>query len=384
MRPDSADYRTLFLRGTPLLDVRAPLEFRKGAFPGAVNRPLMDDAERAQVGTCYTRQGARAALELGHRLVSGARREERIAAWAAFARAHPDGYLYCLRGGLRSQIAQQWLAQEGIAYARVTGGYKAMRAFLLATLEAALDESDWILVGGLTGTGKTDVLLQLYGALDLERHANHRGSSFGKHATPQPCQVDFENALCIDLLRQRAAGCARFVVEDESHTVGSCSVPFALYQRMQQAPLVWLEDDFDARVDRILRDYVVGLCGEFTALHGAQAGMALFADRLRASLASIAKRLGGERTARMAGLLEAALEAQGRGAGVDLHRAWIAGLLREYYDPMYAFQRARKEARIEFSGAAPAVLDYLRQRESRKSAAAAAVSPARASRSRGG
>ncbi|MDE2354378.1 MAG: tRNA 2-selenouridine(34) synthase MnmH [Betaproteobacteria bacterium] len=378
MRPDSADYRTLFLQGVPLLDVRAPLEFRKGAFPGAVNQPLMNDTERQKVGTCYTQQGAQAAVELGHRLVSGALREARIAGWAEFARTHPQGYLYCFRGGLRSQIAQQWLAEAGIAYPRVSGGYKAMRTFLLETIEAALAECDWVLVGGLTGTGKTDVLLQVHGALDLERHANHRGSSFGRHATPQPSQIDFENVLAIDLLRQRAAGTTCFVTEDESPIVGSCSVPFALYQRMQQAPIVWLEDGFDARVERILRDYVVGLCAEFTALHGEEEGQRLFAERLRQSLSGIARRLGGVRLQALSVLMDEALEAQLSGRGVDLHRAWIATLLREYYDPMYAFQRERKEARIEFSGAAPAVLDYLRRRESRKSVAGATVSPARA------
>ncbi|MDE1943368.1 MAG: tRNA 2-selenouridine(34) synthase MnmH [Betaproteobacteria bacterium] len=384
MRPDSADYRTLFLQGVPLLDVRAPLEFRKGAFPGAVNQPLMNDAERQKVGTCYTQQGAQAAIELGHRLVSGALREARIAAWAGFARAHPQGYLYCFRGGLRSQIAQQWLKEAGIAYPRVSGGYKAMRTFLLETIEAALTECDWVLLGGLTGTGKTDVLAQVSGALDLEQHANHRGSSFGRQATPQPSQIDFENALAIDLLRQRAAGTQRFVVEDESPMVGSCSVPFTLYQRMQEAPIVWLEDGFEARVERILRDYVVGLCAQFTALHGEAEGRRLFAERLRQSLSGIARRLGGVRMQTLSQLMDDALEAQLAERGVDLHRTWIAVLLREYYDPMYAFQRERKQARIEFSGAAPAVLDYLRQRESRKSAAGAAVSPVHARPSRGG
>ena len=191
MRPDSADYRTLFLQGVPLLDVRAPLEFRKGAFPGAVNQPLMNDVERQKVGTCYTRQGAQAAIELGHQLVSGALREARIAAWAGFAQTHPQGYLYCFRGGLRSQIAQQWLKEAGIAYPRVSGGYKAMRTFLLETIEAALTECDWVLVGGLTGTGKTDVLAQVGGALDLEHHATLPGGAglqCARHAPPPSSQ----------------------------------------------------------------------------------------------------------------------------------------------------------------------------------------------------
>src|SRR5687768_7482909 len=107
-----ADYRSLFLNAVPMMDVRAPVEFAQAAFPGVVNRPLMDDGERQQVGTCYKQKGQQAAIALGHALVSGDTKRARIAAWAAFAQAHPDGVLYCFRGGLRSQIVQQWLQGE--------------------------------------------------------------------------------------------------------------------------------------------------------------------------------------------------------------------------------------------------------------------------------
>ena len=135
-------------------------------------------------------------------------------------RANPDGYLYCFRGGLRSQIVQQWLKSEaGIDYPRVVGGYKAMRTFLLETTEQAVAECDFVLVGGMTGTGKTEVLAQLGNAVDLEAHANHRGSSFGKRASAQPAQIDFENVLAIDLLKRRAAGQQQFVLEDEARLI---------------------------------------------------------------------------------------------------------------------------------------------------------------------
>src|SRR5450830_1788072 len=91
--------RELFLHNRPMLDTRAPIEFGKGAFPGAVNLPLMKDAEREAVGTCYKQQGQEAAIALGHQLVSGATKAQRIAAWSEFARANPDGVLYCFRGG---------------------------------------------------------------------------------------------------------------------------------------------------------------------------------------------------------------------------------------------------------------------------------------------
>ncbi|HEY8331392.1 MAG TPA: tRNA 2-selenouridine(34) synthase MnmH [Pseudomonas sp.] len=363
MRANSAHYRDIFLHDLPLMDVRAPVEYTKGAFPHTVNLPLMNDLERQKVGTSYKQHGQDAAIELGHQLVRGQLKAERIEAWAAFARANPDGYLYCFRGGLRSQITQQWLKEEaGIDYPRVIGGYKALRNFLIDTTEAAVAECDFVIVGGMTGTGKTEVLAQLDNAVDLERHANHRGSSFGKHATPQPGQIDFENLLAIDLLKKRAAGMQQFVLEDESRLIGICSLPLPLHHGMQQYPLVWLEDSLEGRIERILGDYVIDLSAEFIALHGEEQGFVAFAERLQQSLKNIVKRLGGERYQRLAAIMDEALVEQQRSGAVDLHRGWIEGLLGEYYDPMYAYQRESKAARIEFSGDQQAVVEYLRQR----------------------
>ncbi|WP_267269783.1 tRNA 2-selenouridine(34) synthase MnmH [Pseudomonas protegens] len=358
---DCTDYREIFLNDRPMMDTRAPIEFTKGAFPGVLNLPLMTDQERQRVGTCYKQQGQQAAIVLGHQLVSGDIKQQRVQAWADFARAHPDGLLYCFRGGLRSQIVQQWLREAGIDYPRVGGGYKAMRTFLLDTTEQALQQCDFVLLGGMTGTGKTEVLGQLDNALDLEGHANHRGSSFGRRATGQPSNIDFENRLAVDLLKKRERGVQAFVLEDENRMIGSCALPLPLYQSMQGLPMVWLEDRLDSRVQRILDDYVVNLSAEFVAVHGEE-GFALFAERLLESLNKIHKRLGGERHQRLFLLMEAALAEQARSGDVELHRAWIEGLLGEYYDPMYAFQRESKGARIEFSGDHGAVLDYLRQR----------------------
>src|SRR5690606_4265117 len=134
-----------------------------------------------------------------------------------------------------------------------------------------------------------------------------------------------------------------------------------LYQAMQQSPMVWLEDSVDNRVQRIVRDYVVGLRAEFVAAHGEEPGQTLFAQRLRQSLDNIARRLGHERHRRLAGIMDAALAAQAAGQGVALHREWIAALLAEYYDPMYAYQRTNKAARIVFAGRREEVVAYLRR-----------------------
>ncbi|WP_347905516.1 tRNA 2-selenouridine(34) synthase MnmH [Pseudomonas purpurea] len=366
MPVDITDYRDIFLTDRPMMDTRAPVEFSKGSFPGVVNLPLMNDNDREQIGTCFKQHGQQAAIALGQRLVSGEVKDQRVQAWMEFVQAHPDGYLYCFRGGLRSQIVQQWIKEEaGIDYPRIGGGYKAMRTFLLDTVDQAVDQCDFVLLGGMTGTGKTEVLAQLTNGLDLEGHANHRGSSFGKRATGQPTNIDFENRLAVDVLKKRAGGIVQFVLEDESRMVGSCALPLPLYQGMQGFPMVWLEDSVEGRVERILQDYVINLHAEFVELYGEQ-GFLLYAERLISSLNNIHRRLGGERHQRMLLQMEYALAEQARTGSVELFRDWIEGLLSEYYDPMYAFQREKKGVRIEFAGEQAAVLEYLRERSSQR------------------
>ena len=358
---DISNFQELFLSNRAMIDTRAPIEFARGSFPGAVNLPLMTDDERHQVGLCYKQQGQQAAIVLGHQLVSGDTKAQRIQAWADFARANPEGLLYCFRGGLRSQITQQWLKSEaGIDFPRVAGGYKAMRTFLLETIDQAVAQCDFIVLGGMTGTGKTDVLALLEHALDLEGHANHRGSSFGKRITEQPSNIDFENRLAIDVLRKRAKGIAHFVLEDESRLVGRCALPLPLYQRMQTLPIVWLEDTLEGRVERLLRDYVIDLSAQYSAAYG-EPGELLFADHLLTGLNKLRQRLGGERHQHLLAALQAALADQERTGEVHLHRYWIRSLLEEYYDPIYAYQRKNKASRIAFAGDQAAVLDYLKQ-----------------------
>lgn len=359
-------YREILLSGAPLMDTRAPVEFARGSVPGAHNLPLMTDDERAQVGTCYKQQGQDAAIALGHRLVSGALRDSRIAAWADFARRHPDGYLFCFRGGLRSQIVQRWLAEAaGINYPRVDGGYKALRQFLMATTATTVMQRPLWVVGGMTGVGKTEFLAGLPNAVDLEGCANHRGSSFGKRVSGQPAQIDFEHRIALRLLQLSAQPERReqphpaLVVEDEGLFIGKCALPAPLFQQMGAAPLLWLEDSFNNRVGRILRDYVVDQLADHQALFGADEGFERFAAHLTLSLLNIHKRLGGERYQRARAMMTAALAEQAASGSVAGHCAWISLLLCEYYDPMYVHQKASKAGRILMTGDAAALHQFL-------------------------
>lgn len=183
-RPDTDDYLSLFLNDVPLMDVRAPVEFSRGSFPNTENAPLMNDEERHRVGICYKEKGQDKAIELGHQLVSGDIKAQRIEAWKRFVARHPEGYLFCFRGGLRSRLTQEWIRDAGIDYPLVKGGYKALRRFLIDSLEAQVKSGEFRILSGRTGTGKTRVLQQLPNPVDLEGLANHRGSSFGRQVTP--------------------------------------------------------------------------------------------------------------------------------------------------------------------------------------------------------
>ena len=359
MLPSQENFAEILLSGRPLMDTRAPIEFARGSFPGAVNLPLMTDEERAAVGTCYKRSGQEAAIALGHQLVSGSIKSNRIAAWADFARRHPDGYLFCFRGGLRSQIVQRWLADEaGIVYPRISGGYKAMRHFLMAATERLSRQLGMRVLGGMTGTCKTELLQRLSQSLDLEACANHRGSGFGRRVSGQPAQIDFEHRIAIGLLRMQAEGFTELIVEDEGQFIGRCSLPEVLYGRMQQAPLLWLEDSLQNRESRILQDYVIAQRLEHDAAYGDE-GAARFAAHLLDSLFRIRKRLGGERYERARAMMQEALQIQEASGDAQAHREWIGLLLREYYDPMYVHQKAQKQWRIVASGDADTLARFV-------------------------
>jgi tRNA 2-selenouridine synthase len=358
-RPDTADFRQLFLNDSPLIDTRAPVEFAQGAFPGAFNLPLMTDDERAQVGLCYKRRGQQAAIALGHELVQGEVKASRVQAWIDFARSHPDGYLYCFRGGLRSQISQQWMADAGCDYPRVIGGYKAMRHYLLQALEESLMQGPVIVLSGQTGCAKTQLLHQLAGAVDLEGLARHRGSAFGKRVGGQPTQIDFENALSIAFLKQRHASLARPVVlEDESQLIGRIVLPDPLLAIMRQAPIVLIETGLEQRVEHTYANYILDKLREWQIHAGAEEGFRQFADELLASLAGLKRRLGGWRHQQLQALMQSAIDAHLGGDPLG-HKQWIRVMLKEYYDPMYEYQLGRKADRVVFKGSYVQVLDYL-------------------------
>lgn len=357
--PTVAVSDALFIHDTPMLDVRAPVEFNQGAFPHTVNVPLMTDDERHQVGLCYKQSGQEAAIKLGHQLVCGDIKAHRVEQWLTFAAQNPQGVLYCFRGGLRSQTVQRWLADAGVIYPRIEGGQKAMRQYLLTTLPQKVEASQFLIVGGMTGTGKTDVINVLPNQIDLEAIANHRGSSFGRHALPQPNQINFDHQLTITLMKQHAKNQHLIVLEDESRMIGRCALPIPLRDRMLKSPLAWVHASLDNRVDRIVRDYVERLSAEYVSLYGdSDEAFAAYSEQLLIALDNLQKKLGGERHAAMRATMQTALNQQRQGYGFSAHQDWIKPLLENYYDPMYRYQFEQKKARIVFEGDADEVINF--------------------------
>lgn len=360
-RPDTDDYLALFLNDTPLMDVRAPVEFSKGSFPNTENAPLMNDEERHRVGICYKEKGQDSAIELGHQLVSGDIKAQRIEAWKRFTASHPEGYLFCFRGGLRSRLTQQWIRESGIDYPLVKGGYKALRRFLIDSLETLIATADFRILSGRTGTGKTRVLAQLPNPVDLEGMANHRGSSFGRQVTPQPSQIDFENRLAIAMLKAHHQVGGPIYLEDESRLVGRCVLPDTLRERMTEAPLMVLEQPMETRVTIIREDYVETMLADYIRRDGEEAGWLNFHDYLLSALDRIRKRLGGERHQRLRRIMVSALEQQGKTGDTDGHHQWIQSLLEDYYDPMYDYQLSQKTGRIAVRGEPAYILEWATQ-----------------------
>ena len=361
MLEQTHDYKSIFLNNAPLMDTRAPIEFIQGSFPTASNLPLMNDEERAAVGTCYKNKGQEAAVKLGHQLVSGEIKQARLDAWLAYVKANPEGYLFCFRGGMRSQLVQAWLHEAGVDYPRIQGGYKALRQFLLQTIEQTLASHQILILGGMTGCGKTEILQQLSNSIDLEGHAYHRGSSFGRHANPQPSQINFENNLSIDLLKKCQLGKKQLVLEDEGHIIGRCALPVNLMKAMKASKIVWLEAPLEERIERVLKDYVIDLKQEFILVEGEEKGQEAFAEHLLSSLGRITKRLGMERYQQLNNLMLAALKQTDLTTSLGTHREWISLLLNSYYDPMYHYQREMKASQIIFTGNKNQVVDFLQQ-----------------------
>ncbi len=359
--PLTDDFEKLIIDKIPLIDVRAPIEFEKGAFPTAYNLPLMNNEERKKVGICYKQNGNAAALKLGHELVSDTIKEARIQAWINLIQKNPDAVLYCFRGGQRSRISQQWLHDAGYPITRIKGGYKAFRNYLLNAFDTMQDRFTPILLGGRTGSGKTLLLHKINHMIDLEGVAKHRGSAFGGHIQPQPAQIDFENSLAFALIQKLHLGCKYLIFEDEGKNVGRRYLPQPFFETIAHSGLVILETPLDERIEITFNEYVKDAQNRYQKFYGKEEGIQQWARTIQSSIDRIQRRLGGKRHKEITELFEIACKKQQIDHDLSKHKQWIQPLLKDYYDPMYDYQIKKRENKIIFKGDKDAVYAYLEE-----------------------
>jgi len=355
--PLTDEFRRIVLEQRPLIDVRAPVEFERGAFDGAINLPLMNDEERHLIGIRYKEQGNASAVALGKKLV-GPVKQERVQAWVDFFHAHPDAYLYCFRGGQRSQISQAWMQEVGVILPRLKGGYKAFRSFLMQESERISEKLDTLILGGRTGSGKTLLIHQIENSIDLEGLANHRGSSFGEFTTAQPSQIDFENELAYGLIKHESLNKGVLIVEDESRNIGRINIPKPIFDNVQKGKLILLDTPMSVRVNITFDEYVIQALKNYKSVYGEKGVDQWFIDAKR-NLMRIKKRLGTERYTSINQIFLDAFTLQESSGELTQHKEWIEILLREYYDPMYDYQIEKREMPIVFKGSASEILAWL-------------------------
>lgn len=303
-----------------IIDVRAPAEWAEDHIPGAISLPVLDDAERARVGTIYKQVSPFTARKVGAALV------------AKNAAAHLEGPLadkpggwqplvYCWRGGQRSGSFASILSQIGWRVEVVQGGYKSWRRLVVEALYDQPFAHRLMVLDGNTGTAKTEVLALLAArgvqVVDLEGLANHRGSLFG-HMGEQPSQKAFEGRLALALARLDPN--RPVVVEAESAKVGECRLPPKLWRAMVTAPRISIEAPRAARAKYLVRAY---------------ADLVADVARLDAVVASLAPAHPREVIAEWRAMAAA-------GAFVDL----AEGLMARHYDPRYGKHRARMEVPV--------------------------------------
>lgn len=299
-----------------ILDVRSPKEFQAGHIRKAKNLPLFTDEERHEVGLCYRRDGPQMAFLKGLSYVAPKMTNIVETVWELCGK-RGKVFLYCARGGQRSQSVGWLLEKANLEVFLLKKGYKAFRQFVLSELNK---ERKFLVLGGYTGSGKTKILQVLaqrgWPVLDLESIAHHRGSAFGHLGLDiQPTPMQWENNLALKLFSLPEE--KTILVEDESRLVGKLVIPPKIWQSMRQAKLIFLEVPIEERLYAIVEEY-----GKY---HAAQ---------LIFSFKQIAKRLGLENTK------EAILAVEGG----DLKKAALISL--SYYDKAYQYglQKRRPES----------------------------------------
>jgi tRNA 2-selenouridine synthase len=333
-----------------VIDVRSQGEYEKAHFGNTLNIPILSDSHRHEVGLTYKIEGSEAAKSLGHKLVSGDYKEKLIQQWCDSIKSHPQepALIFCWRGGLRSRLAQDWVYQNGCEVVRVDSGYKGLRHEALKALE---NPAPFVILSGMTGSGKTRLIHKLRHFVDLENLASHRGSAFGSHfGASQPQQATFENKLA-QAFYQVADNT---ILEDESPNIGRCHLPESIYARMVTAPMVMIETPVRLRAIEICQEYIQTPFAKGRHLCAIGQSFAQNIERIR-------NKLGGLECDKIKSLLSEAFKADVLDEDtIAAHLDWIERLLTHYYDKQYLYSLSLKSRKTIFKGSWKDCLDFLK------------------------
>jgi len=296
-----------------IIDVRSPGEYAHAHIPSAFSLPLFTDEERAAIGTTYKQESRAAAIKLGLPFFGTKMQNiiEQVEGWSTIYEKindkKPTILVHCWRGGMRSAAVAWLLDLYGFKTEQLNDGYKAYRNWVLAQFEKNYSMK---VLGGFTGSGKTEILLQLQKSklpvVDLEGLANHKGSAFGALGqNEQASQEQFENNLA-ETLSNTSAAHPYFWIEDESQRIGTNMLPITFFKNMRNSICYFIDIPFDARLQFIVQAY-----GKFAVTD-------LIAATLR-----IQKRLGGLETKTAVNLL------------VENNIEGAFSILLKYYDKVY-------------------------------------------------
>lgn len=320
-----------------IVDVRSPGEFAEDHVPEAVNLPVLDDTERAEVGTLY-KQCPFTARKIGAALVARNISQHLTGHLASKDKDyHP--LVYCWRGGQRSNSMATVLTQIGWQVTILQGGYKTYRAHVRAQLQQISEKFTYQVLCGLTGTGKTLILQRLahqgVQVLDLEGLANHRGSLLGEQWHPQPSQKYFESLLLQKL--QSFIPYKPVWVEAESNKIGCLYLPKFLWQKMIQASCIEMQMPLAGRIQLLLQEY---------------SHLIAHPDVLKAKLQQLKSRYGKEKLNKWNHLID-----------TNQWETLVRDLLQYHYDPAYtqALQRYyfKKDQVFSFSSLSDINIDTL-------------------------
>ncbi len=303
------------------IDVRSPSEFAESTIPGAINIPILDDDERAEVGTIYRRESKEGATAVGLDFVFPKLTEiyERI---KSYSDTYDSIVIFCWRGGMRSKSVCNFLNMMHIPNTyQLAGGYKAYRKHVVDFLENSISQYKFVMLHGLTGVGKTHILELLHQCgqpvLDLERLAQNSGSVFGDivfEGAP-PTQKNFEASIFDNLYK---ISNHYVFVESESKRIGGVHVPEPLYAKMIGDIHVLIETSLSNRVDVILSDYVSQLAHKN--------------EKIIAAIQNLNKRLGNDVVTDLVYRVEK-----------KEYKYVIEYLIEYYYDPLYKYSIEKYE-----------------------------------------